>query len=183
MSWEIPEIGRNPVSIGGIQFDALLSISEKFDSTIPMNTTDRGFETSDDIIPNLMKLEMKLFVTPTPVTWSNIPSHAGRNPRDVVDSLREILNKRQPVFVTTSKKNYDNMMIQKVSVDKNADIGYALEIGVTMTQLVFAPYGKFVLPEDYEVSDRQNVAQVLEVGAVDGYFDFGVFEDYRIDGG
>lgn len=175
MSFEIPDVGLTPVAIGTVQFDALLEITEKYDANVPMNTTDRGYETTDDIIPNLMKVDMKLFVTPTPVTWSHLPSHVGRNPRDVVDGLVALMNTRKPVFVTTYKKNYNNMMIQKLSVEKNADIGYALEIDVSLIQLAFAPYGDFVLPDDYEVSDRHNVAQVLEVGAIDGYMDVSNF--------
>ena len=178
MAYEIPEMGLTPVAIGKIQFDALLSIVEKFDANVPMNKTDRGYETTDDIIPNLMKVDMKLFVTPTPVTWKDVPSHVGRNPMDVVDALMALMNMRKPVFVTTYRKNYDNMMIQKLSVNKNSDIGYALEVDVSMVQLTHAPFGEFILPENYDVYPRKSVAEALEVGATEGYietesFDYG----------
>ncbi len=161
-------MGVHPVSIGGVQFDALLDITEKFDANVPMMQTDMGYETSDDIIPNLMKVDMRLFVTPTPVTWANIPSHVGRNPKEVVDSLRELLNKRKPVFVSTMKKNYENMMIQSIKTSKTADIGYALEIDISLVQLTFAPYEAYVLPEDYEVAHSTHVSEILVVGSVDG---------------
>lgn len=164
----IEGLGPTPVSIGGVQFDALLDITEKFDSTVPMYRTDMGYDTSDDIIPNLMVVEMKLFVTPTPVTWANVPSHVGRNPRDVVDALREVLEKRKPVFVSTVKKNYDNMMIQKVTTNKTADIGLALEIDVTMVQLTRAAYTNTVVQIEDEYSAGTVVGEVLTVGSEDG---------------
>ena len=164
----LDELGNGPVSIGSVQFDALLDISEKFDATVPMYRTDMGYETSDDIIPNLMVVDMRLFVTPTPVTWSNRPSHVGRNPRDAVDALRALLEQRKPVFVSTKKKNYDNMMIQKVSVNKTADIGYALEIDVSMVQLTKAAFGEIIMHIEDEFSEGTVVGEPLTVGSEDG---------------
>lgn len=171
----LDELGATPVAIGGVQFDALLDIAEKFDATVPMFRNDSGKENTDDIIPNLLRVEMKLFVTPTPVTWRGIPSHNGRNPREVLDALRELMEKRKPVFVTTVKKNYDNMMIQKVSSMKTADIGYALEIDISMVQLTHATYNSYAIPERYEMVPSVVVSEVIEVGSEDGMVDFSAF--------
>lgn len=175
MDFVIPDAGPTPVSVGGVQFDALLDIIEKYDANVPTLKTDRGYDNSDDIIPNLMKVDMKLFVTPTPVTWKNIPSHFGRNPKEVVDALKELMNERKPVFVTTVKKNYSNMMIQKVTVNKTADIGYALEVDISLVQLTRAPYSHYAMPGNYEVEPSTNVSMVLDVGSEDGEVNWEAF--------
>lgn len=172
--------GPTPVSIGQVQFDALLEITEKFDANVPMIRTDSGYETSDDIIPGFMKVDMTLFVTPTPVTWRSIPSHNLRNPREVVDSLKELLEKRKPVFVSTVKKNYENMMIEKITASKTADNGYALEIKVSMIQLTIAPYTESVMYVVNEFSPSTNIGQTLTVGSEDGVPEFfGPYFDER----
>ena len=172
-----------PVSIGGVQFDALLNISEKFDATVPAFRTDMGFETSDDIIPNLMKVDMQLFVTPTPVTWSGLPSHMGRTPRDGVDALKNLMAKRMPVFVSTYKQNYDNMMIQRVSANKTADIGLALEINVSMVQLTKSSYEETTMHINTDFSESTAIGEVLTVGSEDGTVILGEFLKFGGEGG
>lgn len=161
-------LGPTPVAIGTVQFDALLDITEKFDANVPMIRTDMGYDTSDDIIPSLMRVVMRLYVTPTPVTWWSVESHRLRNPREVVDALKELLEKRKPVFVTTMKRNYDNMMIEKITTSKTADNGYALEITVSMIQLVEAPYENIQMVINKEYSPSTTISQTITVGSEDG---------------
>lgn len=165
---ELLNYGTTPVAIGAVQFDALLEITEKFDANVPMIRTDIGYETSDDIIPGFMSVDMRLFVTPTPVTWWSVASHRLRNPREVVDALNALLEKRKPVFVTTVKKNYDNMMIQKITTNKSADTGYALTIDVSMVQITVASYEEHEMHISTEFAPSTVVGQPLTVGASDG---------------
>ena len=60
------------------------------------------------------------------------------------------------------------MMIQKVSVNKTADIGYALEIDVSMVQLTKAAYGKIIMHIEDEFSEGTVVGEPLTVGSEDG---------------
>lgn len=176
----LASLGPTPVAIGAVQFDALLEITEKFDANVPMIRTDMGYDTSDDIIPGLMRVDMRLFVTPTPVTWWSVESHRLRNPREVVDALKVLLEKRKPVFVTTVKRNYENMMINKVTTSKTADTGYALEITVSMIQLTIAPYTEQVMHVVNEFAPSTNIGQILTVGSEDGVPQFyGPFFDER----
>ena len=58
-----------PVSINGLEFDALISESRTLEATVPEYSVETGFSVSDSIILSPEKMEMTLFVTNTPVTW------------------------------------------------------------------------------------------------------------------
>lgn len=61
---------KRPVTIAGIEFDAL--ISEEPMATrlpVPEYAVESGFSVSDAIIHGAETLNMVLYVTDTPVTW------------------------------------------------------------------------------------------------------------------
>ena len=62
---------KQPVSINGIEFDALIDESRTLEATVPEYSVESGFSVSDAIILSPEKLDMTLFVTNTPVTWYN----------------------------------------------------------------------------------------------------------------
>lgn len=66
---------KQPVSVAGIEFDALISETRTYEATVPEYAVETGFVVSDDIILGSEKLDMTLYLTDTPVTWR---SHAGQ---------------------------------------------------------------------------------------------------------
>ena len=59
---------KQPVSVNGIEFDALISQTDTLEATVPEYTVEDGFVVSDAIILNPEKLDMVLYITDTPVT-------------------------------------------------------------------------------------------------------------------
>ena len=66
---------KRPVTIAGIEFDALISEEHGYEATVPEYAVESGFSVSDAIIHGAETLNMVLYVTDTPVTWR---SHSGR---------------------------------------------------------------------------------------------------------
>ena len=66
---------KRPVTIAGIEFDALISEEHGYEATVPEYSVESGFSVSDAIIHGAETLNMVLYVTDTPVTWR---SHSGR---------------------------------------------------------------------------------------------------------
>ena len=60
---------KQPVSVNGIEFDALIDQTDTLEATVPEYTVEDGFVVSDAIILNPEKLDMTLYITDTPVTW------------------------------------------------------------------------------------------------------------------
>ena len=70
---------KQPVSIDGIEFDALLDQSREYEADVPEYPTEKGFSVSDTIVLKAETISMTLYVTDTPVTWKNrFGSGAGR---------------------------------------------------------------------------------------------------------
>lgn len=78
-----------PVSINGLEFDALISESRTLEATVPEYSVETGFSVSDSIILSPEKMEMTLFVTNTPVTWYQRHGASQNRMDSVVKQLEE----------------------------------------------------------------------------------------------
>lgn len=124
---------KTPVSINGLEFDALIDQSRQLDATIPQYVTEKGFQISDSIIIEAETLSMTLYVTDTPVTWRG--RHGLGRTADVCRQLESLYFSKTPVTVKTSDGTYTNMGIQSITITKNPDTGYAREIPITLKKI------------------------------------------------
>jgi hypothetical protein len=124
---------KQPVSIAGIEFDALIDQSRQLDATIPQYVTEEGFKISDSIIIESETLSMTLYVTDTPVTWRS--RHGLGRTADVCNRLESLYFSRTPVTVVTSEGTFTNMGIQSITLSKNPETGYAREIPITFKKI------------------------------------------------
>lgn len=124
---------KQPVSINGIEFDALIDESRTLEATAPEYSVEDGFAISDAIILNAEKLDMTLFVTDTPVTWS---SHAeqGRTEK-VVSQLEALYYNKTPVTIVTTDRVFTNMAIVSMNLRKTIEVGYAREIPISFQKI------------------------------------------------
>ena len=119
-----------PVSIAGIEFDALLEQQKTMSATIPVYPVEKGFPVSDTITPDPITLQMTLFVTDTPVTW--IKRHSEKNRvRKVCNKLEDMWLDRKLVKIVTPDAIYKNMGITSISIRKSSELGYSREISIT----------------------------------------------------
>lgn len=136
-----------PVSINGLEFDALISEDRSFEASIPSFVVENGFPVSDTIITNPETLAMTLFVTDTPVTWRN---HGGVGWTEHICSLlEEIFFSRTLVTIVTSDRTYRNMAIESLGLSKNIDTGYAREIPISFKQVRMTTAKTTFLPSYY----------------------------------
>ena len=124
---------KTPVSINGLEFDALIDQSRQLDATIPQYVTEQGFQISDSIIIEAETLSMTLYVTDTPVTWRG--RHGLGRTTDVCRQLESLYFSKTPVTVVTSDGTYTNMGIQSITFQKNPETGYAKEIPITLKKI------------------------------------------------
>ena len=100
-----------PVTIDGIGFDALINADEYWDADVPAYPVETGFEVSDTIILRPIKLSMTLYLTNTPVTWKHIHGVSLNRVQDVINRLRQLYFRKEPITVTTNENDYENMAI------------------------------------------------------------------------
>ena len=127
---------KQPVSVGGVEFDALIDSEENYESEVPEYPTEKGFKVSDTIVLKATVLNMTLFVTDTPVTWKGRLGSGPGKTEAVVKRLKEMYFKKLPVEVVTSDAVYSNMAITSLSIKKTAEVGYAREIPISFKEIV-----------------------------------------------
>lgn len=124
---------KQPVSVAGIEFDALIDESRQLDAEIPQYTTEEGFQISDAIIIDAETISMTLFVTDTPVTWRD--RHGGAHMGDVCNRLEAIYFNKEPISISTTDANYTDMGIQSITFAKSFEVGYSREIPITFKKI------------------------------------------------
>lgn len=138
---------KQPVSIGGIEFDALIDSEEGYEAQVPEYPTEDGFSVSDTIVLKPDKLSMTLFVTDTPVTWRN--RHGTGRTEGVVKQLKEMFFSKQTVMVITSDSVYSDMAITSLSIKKSLETGYAREIPIAMQKVIVTSTSTVTIPASY----------------------------------
>lgn len=144
---------RHPVSINGIQFDALISEDRGFEATAPEYSVEDGFPVSDAIILGAETLDMTLYVTNTPVTWAGRLGGPGRVD-DVVRALEQLYYSAQPCTVITTDKVYTNMALEGLTLSKTPEDGYSREIPVSFKKIRVTSSRTTTIPDSYGKSGK-----------------------------
>lgn len=140
---------KQPVSVDGIEFDALIESSESYETNIPEYPTERGFSISDTIILNPRKLEMTLFLTDTPVTWRKQHGNDLNRVQTVIKKLEELYFERKAITVVTTDKTYPNMAIESMTITKSLETGYAREIPISFKEIRVTESVTVTIPDSY----------------------------------
>lgn len=140
---------KQPVSIDGIEFDALLDQSRDYEADVPEYPTEKGFSVSDTIVLKAETISMTLYVTDTPVTWKNrFGSGAGRV-ESVIKRLEQLYFAKKVFTVVTSDAVYDNMVLTSMSIAKSSDVGYAREIPISLKKIIVTESSTVTIPDSY----------------------------------
>ena len=138
---------KQPVSINGIEFDAMLGEEFSMEASSPDYVVESGFTIGDSIILSAEILNLTLFVSDRPVTFKGRFGGAGRVDA-VVKQLKELYYSKSLVSVTTPDAQYSNMAIQSLKISRTNEYGYAREVPITLKHIrttatsIPASYGK-----------------------------------------
>lgn len=120
-----------PVSIWGIEFDALIDETKNLSATIPTYPVEEGFPVSDTIILDPISIQMTLYVSNTPVTWLYRHGTSTDRVNKICSLVEQKWLKKQLAKIVTTEAIYKDMGITSISIKKSHDIGYAREISVS----------------------------------------------------
>lgn len=122
---------KKPVSVWGIEFDALIDDTKTLTATIPEYPVEKGFPVSDTIINDPITISMNLYVTDTPVTWLYRHGSSKERVRKICKKIENAWAEKKLTKIVTTDTTYTNMGITSISIKKSSDIGYAREIAIT----------------------------------------------------
>lgn len=137
---------KQPVSIWGIEFDALIDEQKTMSSKIPVYPIENGFPVSDTITNEPLSLSLNLYISNTPVTW--LFRHGTSNDR--VTMICNLIEKKwlekNLTKIVTSDTIYTDMGITSIVIKKSSDIGYAREVSVTAQKVYITKKRTTVIP-------------------------------------
>ena len=144
---------KKPVSIEGVEFDALIDEERTLEADAPDYPVEEGYSVSDTIILRPQLLSMTLYVTDTPVTW--IKSHGCKGWTDeVIQRLEGLYFAKTPVTVVTSERTYKNMAIMSISISKSTEMGYARQIPISFKEIRVTSSKTTTIPDSYGKSGK-----------------------------
>lgn len=126
-----------PVSIAGIEGDALISEDISYSADIPEYPVENGYNVSDTIILKPLELSITMYISDSPATWRNRKGHspsAGRT-KKICEKFEKLYFKRKLVKVVTTDKIYTNMGITSMSISHSSEIGYARQIQFSLKKV------------------------------------------------
>lgn len=138
-----------PVSVDGIEFDALMGSTESYDANVPEYPVETGFSVSDNISLSPESLDMTLLVSNRPVTWAKRFGNSGDRVAQVVKRLKSLYFGRQLVTVTTSSETYTNMAIINLSIPKTNAMTDAMEIPIKFKKVRVTASRTTTIPSSY----------------------------------
>ena len=138
---------KQPVSIDGIEFDALINSNEEYSSDIPQYPIESGYEVSDNITLKPLELSMTLFLTNTPVTHALRHGISPMRVDMVISRLLDLRDKKELVRIVTSDKTYKDMGITSISIPK--DTKGAREISISFTEVTKTYTEMVAVPASY----------------------------------
>lgn len=124
-----------PVTIAGIEFDALIEKQETLSATIPSYPIEKGFPVSDTIILDPITVNMTLYISDTPVTWLHRHGSSVIRSENMCRMIKELWEKKKLVKIVTSDAIYKDMGITSISIKKSYEIGYAREISIQASKV------------------------------------------------
>lgn len=140
---------KQPVSINGIEFDALISETKTLEATVPEYAVETGFVVSDAIILSPEKLNMVLFVTNTPVTWLRRHGCDTSRVDSVVKQIEDLYYTAEPVTIVTSDATYTDMAIENLTITKSLETGYSREIPISFKKIRSTTAETTTIPDSY----------------------------------
>ncbi len=138
-----------PVSINGIEFDALISQEQTLTATAPEYTVEDGFPVSDNVSLDSEPLNMVLYLTNTPVTWYNRHGSSLSRVAQVEKQLKELYFAKEPVTVVTSDDVFTDMVITSVGFKKSLETGFDREIPIAFKKVRVTKARTATIPESY----------------------------------
>ena len=143
-----------PVSINGLEFDALIDESRTLEATVPEYSVESGFSVSDSVILSPEKLSMTLFITNTPVTWYRRHGASPTRVDSVVKQLEELYFAKEPVTIITSDATYTSMAIESVTISKSLETGYARQNPISFKKIRVTTAKTTTIPDSYGKSGK-----------------------------
>lgn len=136
-------------TVGIVQFDASVNEVHSDEAEITDHPIEEGSIVSDHIRKKPASIEINGLVTNTPITFlasvfgksplvNNIVPSLGTRVNDAYEELLRVMEAGETVDVITSLRDYENMAITSMTVNRNAQTGNVLDCTISLREIIIA---------------------------------------------
>lgn len=157
---------RTNRNIGGIQLDAVISESHSHTARVTNAPIEVGPDVSDHVIIEPSGLEINGVVSDTPLGLAALDvlsesifevfgteiNNGGTRSQKAFDAMIALKNAREPIIVSTKLKEYQNMIVTKVTTEQNKNSSHIVDMRISI-QEIFITESEFVEIEKGQVSE------------------------------
>ena len=129
---------KQAVSIDGIEFDALISSEEEYESEVPQYPVEAGYCVSDNVTNKPLTLTMTLLISDTPVTHKLTHGVYKGRTEVVMAMLLKLRDMREPTVILTCDKTYKNMVIKSISCPKEKKGVKEIQVSFTQVTITYS---------------------------------------------
>ena len=150
--------------VGLVIFDACLSDNHMHQAELTEHPVEDSASISDHIINKPIEIEINGIVSNTPIILANdkIPSPISTDTQEVADrvdaayaELRKTMSDGILVDVITSLRNYPNMAIVSMGVQRDVQNGNVLNVNLSLKQVIIASSEQVDIPQPVRASNKQ----------------------------
>lgn len=127
---------KKPVSVWGIEFDALISDTKTYTTSIPTYPVEDGFPVSDTMVNEPIAISLTLYLTNTPVTWLYRHGTSTDRVNKVCEEIEQKWYSKKLAKIVTPDAIYKDMGITSISISNTSEPGYAKEITIEAQKVV-----------------------------------------------
>lgn len=126
-----------PVSVAGIEADALISEDINYSADIPEYPVEKGYNVSDTIILKPLQLNITLYISDSPATWRSRKGHkpSKNRTKKICSKLEKMYFERKLIKVVTTDKIYTSMGITSMTISHSPEIGYARQVQMSLKKV------------------------------------------------
>ena len=117
---------RQPVSLDGIEFDALVEITENLEADAPEYPVEDGYSVNDTIVLKPRTINLVVYLSNTPVSWKTRFGDTKDRVNDVCTKLYELYEERKAIILGTTDAVYEDYCITSISLPRNIDNGTSM---------------------------------------------------------
>jgi hypothetical protein len=124
------------ILIDGYEIDVAISEEHTYDSEVTEHPVESGSAVVDNVRPRPISVSIEGFVSDTPIgelakrrEGSSLPSS------EAFARLQIIRDAREPITISTSLRDYDNMILESLSIPTSSENGGALHFRATFKQI------------------------------------------------
>lgn len=139
---------KQPVSIEGIEFDALIDEEKSFKASIPVYPVEKGLPVSDSILLEPLSIKMTLFISRTPITWLYRHGSDLTRVKRTCEQLEKLWLSKKLVKIVTNDIVYTDMGFTEITIRKSKELGYDREVSITAQKVVVTTKATIEIPDD-----------------------------------